>query len=72
MEVMFVCQSRYGGYPDGDPYIVTLESEADIQTYRSGWSENGSGEPVALPFWAVEVPQDNQHRPMDWYASRDA
>lgn len=40
--------------PD-ESYIVEIEEGEDAEAYRSGWTVNGSGEPVRITVMAREL-----------------
>lgn len=57
MMIVFECQARYGGFPDGAPYheLVDESDTERLAAFRSGWAVNGSGEPVAIGFYVREL-----------------
>ena len=46
----------YMGEPQvNERYEITTDNEAEAEELRSGWTVNGNGEPVRLPYQVREV-----------------
>jgi hypothetical protein len=52
----FIVTPLYLGQPQvEEEYEVTASSQREAEELRSGWTTDGNGEPVRLPFLVVEI-----------------
>jgi len=72
MTTTFICMSRPYDRSEPETWIADLGDPTQIGDYRSGWTTNGAGEPVALPFDAWEVPEERARDAWVWWECPDA